>query len=229
MQSWWPWAHWSAQSCSGAGTHPPWQYHPPGHFWSMVKKVPVKATQSSLCYPMDYITVHGIFQARMLEWAAFCFSRGSSQPRDQTLGLPGLPHCRSPTLQVDSLPAEPQEKSKNTGVGSLSLLQWSSWSGSRSRVSCIAGRCLTNVAIRETWWQVHKHNVTSLKTYILWLFPFSSFYFFSGFCTRFSCFYPKVILSWSCHSVWAHFLPNFLQIIHREIPASGECSLVFTG
>ena len=30
---------------------------------------------------------------------------------------------RSPTLQADSLPAEPQEKPKNTGVGSLSLLQ----------------------------------------------------------------------------------------------------------
>ena len=32
---------------------------------------------------MDY-TVHGIPQARILEWAAFLFSRGSSQPRDQT-------------------------------------------------------------------------------------------------------------------------------------------------
>ena len=31
----------------------------------------------------DY-TVHGIFQARILEWVAFPFSRGSSQPRDQT-------------------------------------------------------------------------------------------------------------------------------------------------
>ena len=30
---------------------------------------------------------------------------------------------RSPTLQTDSLPAEPQGKPKNTGVGSLSLLQ----------------------------------------------------------------------------------------------------------
>ena len=29
-----------------------------------------------------------------------------------------------PALQVDSLPAEPQGKPKNTGVGSLSLLQW---------------------------------------------------------------------------------------------------------
>ena len=33
--------------------------------------------------PMDYI-VHGILQARILEWAAFPFSRGPSQPRDWT-------------------------------------------------------------------------------------------------------------------------------------------------
>ena len=41
--------------------------------------------------PMYYI-VHGILQARIQEWAAFPFSRGSSQPRDQT--QTGLPHCR---------------------------------------------------------------------------------------------------------------------------------------
>ena len=35
------------------------------------------------CDPMGY-TVHGILQARILEWVAFPFSRGSSQPRDQT-------------------------------------------------------------------------------------------------------------------------------------------------
>ena len=33
--------------------------------------------------PMDY-TVHGILQARMLEWVAMPFSRGSSQPRNWT-------------------------------------------------------------------------------------------------------------------------------------------------
>ena len=33
--------------------------------------------------PMDY-TLYGIFQARILEWVAFPFSRGSSQSRDQT-------------------------------------------------------------------------------------------------------------------------------------------------
>ena len=32
---------------------------------------------------MDY-TISGILQARILEWVAFPFSRGSSQPRDQT-------------------------------------------------------------------------------------------------------------------------------------------------
>ena len=34
--------------------------------------------------PQGLYTVHGIFQARILEWVAFPFSRGSSQPRDQT-------------------------------------------------------------------------------------------------------------------------------------------------
>ena len=79
-------------------------------------KVKVKVTQlcPTLCDPMDY-TVHGILQARILEWVAFPFSRGSSQPRIEP---------RSPTLQMDSLPAEPQGKPKNTRVGSLSLLQW---------------------------------------------------------------------------------------------------------
>ena len=37
----------------------------------------------TLCDPMD-CTVHGIFQARILEWVAIPFSRGSSQPRDRT-------------------------------------------------------------------------------------------------------------------------------------------------
>ena len=37
----------------------------------------------TLCDPRDY-TVHGILQARILEWVAVSFSRGSSQPRDQT-------------------------------------------------------------------------------------------------------------------------------------------------
>ena len=42
----------------------------------------------TLCNPMDCShpgsSVHGIFQARILEWVAISFSRGSFQPRDQT-------------------------------------------------------------------------------------------------------------------------------------------------
>ena len=64
----------------------------------------VKVAQScpTLCNTMDY-TVHGILQARILEWVAIPFSRGSSQPRDQT---------QVSALQVDSLLAEPPGKPK---------------------------------------------------------------------------------------------------------------------
>ena len=40
----------------------------------------------TLCDPMDY-TVHGILQARILDWVAFPFSRGSSQPKITHLTL----------------------------------------------------------------------------------------------------------------------------------------------
>ena len=49
-----------------------------------------KSLQSclTLCDPMDYslpvFSVHEILQAKILEWAAISFSRGLSQPRDQT-------------------------------------------------------------------------------------------------------------------------------------------------
>ena len=38
---------------------------------------------ATLCNPMDY-TIHEILQVRILEWVAFPFSRGSSQPKDRT-------------------------------------------------------------------------------------------------------------------------------------------------
>ena len=51
--------------------------------WFLESEVKVSQSCPTLCNPMDY-TVHGILQARILEWIAFPFSRGSSQPRDQT-------------------------------------------------------------------------------------------------------------------------------------------------
>ena len=79
-------------------------------------KVKVLVTQlcSTFCNSMDCNQpgsfVHGILQARILEWVAMPSSRGFFQPR-------------SPSLQTDSLPSEPPGKPKNTGVGSLSLFQ----------------------------------------------------------------------------------------------------------
>ena len=132
-----------------------------------------------LCDPKNY-TVHGIVQARILEWVIFPFSRGSSQPRDWTqvshivgrfftnwatreaqeywsgssfpspanLPNPGI-EPRSPALWADSLPTEPQGKPKNTGVGSLSLLQRIFLTRNRTGDSCIAGGFFTNWATRE--------------------------------------------------------------------------------
>ena len=48
---------------------------------------------------------------------------GQPFPSPGDLPNPGI-KPRSPTLQADSLPTEPQGKPKNTGVGGLSLLQW---------------------------------------------------------------------------------------------------------
>ena len=51
-------------------------------------KVLVAQACLTLCDPMDCSlpgsSDHGIFQARILEWVAISFSRGSSQPRDPT-------------------------------------------------------------------------------------------------------------------------------------------------
>ena len=48
----------------------------------------VAQSRLTLCNFMDYSlpdsSVHGIFQARILEWVAIPFFRGTSWPRDQT-------------------------------------------------------------------------------------------------------------------------------------------------
>ena len=51
--------------------------------WKNEVKVKFAQSCSTPCDPM-YYTVHGILQARILEWVAFPFPRESSQPRDQT-------------------------------------------------------------------------------------------------------------------------------------------------
>ena len=102
--------------------------------------VKVQVTQScrTRCEPINY-TVHGILQARILEWVTF-----SLEDFQGNLPSPGI-EPRSPTLQVDSLPAEPQGKPKNTGMGSLSFPSGGfSRPRNQTRVSCIAGRFFTS-------------------------------------------------------------------------------------
>ena len=103
------------------------------------RKVKVTQLCPTLCDPMNCI--HEILQARILEWVAFPFSRGSSQPRDQTQ----VSHLAGGFFTSWATREAPR------------LLEWvaypfssrSSWPRNRTRVSCIAGGFFTNWAMRE--------------------------------------------------------------------------------
>ena len=110
------------------------------HLCSMIMltlKVKVKVTQSclTLCDPMDY-TVHGILQARILEWVAFPFPIQGSNP--------GVPHCRQILYQLSH-------------QGSPRILEWVTYSFSSQSsqprnwtgVSFLAGRFFTSWATRK--------------------------------------------------------------------------------
>ena len=75
---------------------------------SQDKESEVGQLRLTLCDPMDCSlpgsSIHGILQARLLEWVAISFSRGSSPPGD--LPNPGI-EPRSPTLQADASTSEP--------------------------------------------------------------------------------------------------------------------------
>ena len=78
-------------------------------------KVKVKLPQSCLT-PCDPWTIQSLEFSRPDSWSMQSFPSPGGLPN------PGV-KSRSPTLQVGSLPAEPQGKPKNAGVGCLSLLQ----------------------------------------------------------------------------------------------------------
>ena len=95
----------------------------------------------SLCDPMDCSllgsSVHGILQARILEWVAVPFSRGSSQHFGGS--NPGHQHCRQILYHLSH-------------QGSPRIMEWvaypfsrgSSLLRNRTGVSCIAGGFFTN-------------------------------------------------------------------------------------
>ena len=96
-----------------------------------------------LCNPMDYSpsgsSVHGILQARILEWVAMHSSRGSSQPKIK---------LRSPTLQADSLLSEPPGRPQIPEWVAYPFSRGSSQPRNQTGASCIAGR-FTSWATRE--------------------------------------------------------------------------------
>ena len=127
----------------------------------------------TLCNPMDCSppgsSAHGILQARILEWLAISFSRGSSLPRDRTQVSCGrhfnlwatreaqeskvAQSCPTLCDRMDcSLPGFSVH-----GIFQTKVLEWvaisfsrgSSRPRDRTRVSCIAGGFFTNWAIRE--------------------------------------------------------------------------------
>ena len=106
----------------------------------------VLVTQSclTLCNPVDCILtgscVHGIFQARILEWVAISFSRGSSQARDQAW----FSHIGSPSMEFyeqeywSGLPCPPPGDPPDLGMEPTSLTS-----------PTLAGRFITTSATCE--------------------------------------------------------------------------------
>ena len=105
--------------------------------WFSFMKVPQLCL--TLFNPLDH-TVHGLLQARIVEWVAFPFTRDLPKPGSN----PGLLHCRRILYQLSH-------------QGSLRILEWVAYPFSRrsslprngTGVSCMAGRFFTSRAIRE--------------------------------------------------------------------------------
>ena len=129
--------------------------------WSV--KVKVAQLCPTLCDPMDYI-VHGILQARTLEWVAFPFSRESSQPR--------IEH-RSPALQVDSVPAELSGKPNICSNTLLICLLFSFWLTSLCITVSMFIHLATLTQIHSFLWLIfhciYTHTLIYLYIYILHL------------------------------------------------------------
>ena len=83
-------------------------------------------------------------------WSRGLYSQQNSPGKNTEVGNHSLsressqPESRSPTLQVNSLPAEPPGKPKNTGMGSLSFSSGSFQPQNRTRVFYVAGNFFTS-------------------------------------------------------------------------------------
>ena len=118
---------------------------PPDWKWKVKVKVKVTLSCPTLCNPIDS-TVHGILQARILEWVAYPFSRGSSQPRDwtQVSCLVGGFFTNWATREVQCL----HFHNRNVSTSCKDICQ-ARPSHSCSSSLCSPWRCQKNQGIRE--------------------------------------------------------------------------------
>ena len=131
----------------------------PNSSFCILHTLKVKVAQSCLCDPMNY-TVLGILQARILEWAAYPFSKESSQTRDWT--------------QISYIVggfftswATRKDQEYWSGIAYL-FSRGSSLPRNQTGVSCIAGRFLTNWAVRETQGK-EPHRNSPVAAFGIWI------------------------------------------------------------
>ena len=155
----------------------------------------VKVTQSclTLCDPMDCSllgsSVHGILQARMLEWVAMPFSRESSQPRGWT--LVSYIECRFLTVWATRyLGACPIQTKFSAWQSYHTLCAWVSWDlfygcrcpaeTSSSTQSPGAGEFfLTILLFRERFFLISPFHLWIVLRVVLFFLSLS-FFFFNG-------------------------------------------------
>ena len=138
---------------------------------SLPLKVKVLVSKSclALCNPMDcnppVSSIHGILQARILEWIAIPFCRGPSRHRDRTWVLPHyrqlLYHLSREVTQLCPTLCDPMDcslpGSSVHGIFQAMVLEWIAISFSRwssrprdwTQVSRIVDRSFTTWATRE--------------------------------------------------------------------------------
>ena len=120
----------------------------PGNFLGqlnrkLIRPVLLFVTPWTLC-SLPGFSVHGILQARILEWVAVPFSRGSSRPRDWTL----VSHIDGRFFTSWATREAPKPPGFSVhGIFQARILEWvaipfsrgSSWLRNRTLVSCTAG------------------------------------------------------------------------------------------
>ena len=109
---------------------------------------------------------HGIFQARVLEWVAISFSRGSSWPRDRT---------RVSRILADALPSEPPGK-PCLYMFSRKLFSYI-WVFFALWVSCkvtLGKDCWKEVKWKrwsiKRWRMLSRHSLSNLGVTYMWLY-----------------------------------------------------------